>query len=127
MSNELPTVILNLVQDLTEDWEIKARGEMLKQVQHDNIATIKTQNPTRKVGFCASKDLFLPLKMPFLGLFGVFLQGFTKTQNLMLLNISVLQSKLCVFAFLCFAFCILFPLNAWIMEIFYYLCSRNGG
>ena len=36
MSNELPTVILNLVQDLTEDWEIKARSEMLKQVQHDN-------------------------------------------------------------------------------------------
>ena len=35
MSCELPTVILNLVQDLTEDWEIKARGEMLKQVQHD--------------------------------------------------------------------------------------------
>ena len=28
-------VILNLVQDLSEDWEIKARGEMLKQVQHD--------------------------------------------------------------------------------------------
>ena len=37
MSNELPTVILNLVQDLTEDWEIKALGEMLKQVQHDNM------------------------------------------------------------------------------------------
>ena len=36
LSDERPTVILNLVQDLTEDWEIKARGEMLKQVQHDN-------------------------------------------------------------------------------------------
>ena len=35
MSDELPTVILNLVQDLTEDWEIKARGEILTQVQHD--------------------------------------------------------------------------------------------
>ena len=35
MSYELPTVILNLVQDLTEDWENKARSEMLKQVQHD--------------------------------------------------------------------------------------------
>ena len=28
-------VILNLVQDLTEDWLVKARGEMLKRVQHD--------------------------------------------------------------------------------------------
>ena len=30
-------VILNLVQDLTEDWLVKARGEMLKRVQHDII------------------------------------------------------------------------------------------
>ena len=49
MSNEFPTVmlkrvqhdsmhnvILNLVQDLSADWEIKARSEMLKRVQHDN-------------------------------------------------------------------------------------------
>ncbi|MBQ2458518.1 MAG: hypothetical protein II275_10245 [Bacteroidaceae bacterium] len=32
-----PTVILNSFQDLTEDWAIKARGQMLKQVQHDNM------------------------------------------------------------------------------------------
>ena len=36
-------VILNLVQDLSEDWEIKARGEMLKRVQHDNT---RSQKPT---------------------------------------------------------------------------------
>ena len=36
MSNELPTVILNLVQDLSADKnKKKARSEMLKQVQHD--------------------------------------------------------------------------------------------
>ena len=47
MSCELPKVILNLVQDLSaEKVKKKARSEMLKQVQHDNIATIKTQNPT---------------------------------------------------------------------------------
>ena len=28
-------VILNLFQDLTEDRDNKARGQMLKQVQHD--------------------------------------------------------------------------------------------
>ena len=78
MSDELPTVILNLVQDLTEDWEIKARGEMLKQVQHDNIATLKHRIPPRKVGFCASKDLFLPLKSPFWGLFWGVFTGFYK-------------------------------------------------
>ena len=106
MSNELPTVILNLFQDLSaEKDKKKARSEMLKQVQHDNIATIKTQNPTRKVGFCASKGLVLPLKSPFLRLFWVFLQGFTKMQNLMLLNISVLCAIFCNFVFL--RFCII--------------------
>ena len=29
-----------------------------------------------------------------------------------------------IFCLCIFAFCILFPLNAWILEIFYYLCSR---
>ncbi len=65
MSNELPTVILNLVQDLTEDWEIKARGEMLKQVQHDNIATIKTQNPTPKGGILCFKRLVFATEIAF--------------------------------------------------------------
>ena len=40
MRNELPTVMLNLVQNLTEDWENKARGEMLKQVQHDSMHNV---------------------------------------------------------------------------------------
>ena len=40
MSDELPTVILNLVQNLTEDWENKARGEMLKRVQHDSMHNV---------------------------------------------------------------------------------------
>ncbi len=73
MSNELPTVILNLVQDLTEDWEIKARGEMLKQVQHDNIATIKTQNPTPKGGILCFKRLVFATEIAF---FRAFLGSF---------------------------------------------------
>ena len=35
----------------------------------------------------------------------MFLQDFTKIQNLILLNISVLQSKLCVFVFLQICIC----------------------
>ncbi|MBR4856110.1 MAG: hypothetical protein IKU94_05735, partial [Bacteroidaceae bacterium] len=66
-------VILNLVQDLTEDWEIKARGEMLKQVQHDNIATIKTQNPTPKGGILCFKRLGFATEN---ALFGAFLGCF---------------------------------------------------
>ena len=77
MSCELPTVILNLVQDLTEDWEIKARGEMLKQVQHDNIATLKHRIPPRKVGFCASKGFFAT-ENTFFGLFWGVFTGFHK-------------------------------------------------
>jgi hypothetical protein len=49
-----------------------------RKFQHDNIATIKTQNPTPKGGFCASKGLFLPLKTPFLGLFWGVFTGFYK-------------------------------------------------
>jgi hypothetical protein len=91
VSCELPTVILNLVQDLTEDWEIKARGEMLKQVQHDNIATIKTQNPTPKGGILCFKKLVFATENAFFRAFlGCFYRIFTKTQNLILLNISVL-------------------------------------
>ena len=79
MSDELPTVILNLVQDLTEDWEIKARGEMLKQVQHDNIATIKTQNPTPKGGILCFKRLVFATENALFGAFlGCFYRIFTK-------------------------------------------------
>ena len=53
------------------------------------------------------KACFCHRKHPFWGFLGMFLQDFTKTQNLMLLNISVLQSKLCIFVFCIFAFCIL--------------------
>ena len=38
----------------------------------------EAQNPTFRVGFCASKDLFLPLKTPFWGLFGGVFTGFYK-------------------------------------------------
>ncbi|MBO5660774.1 MAG: hypothetical protein J6R98_07070 [Bacteroidaceae bacterium] len=108
MSNELPTVILNLFQDLSaEKDKKKARGEMLKQVQHDNIATLKTQNPTPKGGILCFKRLVFATEIAFFRtFFWVFLQDFTKAQNFILLNISVLQSKLCIFVFLRFAFCI---------------------
>ena len=39
ISDELPTVILNLVQDLSADWEIKARGQMQKQVNFCSICS----------------------------------------------------------------------------------------
>ena len=103
MSNELPTVILNLVQDLTEDWEIKARSEMLKQVQHDNIATLKHKNPPFRGGILCFKRLVFATEIAlFGGFFGVFLQDFTKMQNLIIVYINVLLVKLCVFVILCF-------------------------
>ena len=37
-----------------------------------------TQKPTQIGGFCASKGLILPLKTPFLGLFGGTFTGFYK-------------------------------------------------
>ena len=67
--------------------------------QHDNIATLKHIIPPRKVGFCASKGLFLPLKTPFFGAFLGCFTGFYKTQNFMLLNISALCAILCVLCF----------------------------
>ena len=51
------------------------------------------------------KACFCHWKHPFWGFFRVFLQDFTKIQNLISLNISVLQSKLCVFVFLQICIC----------------------
>ena len=56
------------------------------------------------MGFVLQKAWFCHWKRPFWGFFGVLLQDFTKMQNLMSLNISVLQLILYVFAFLRFAF-----------------------
>ena len=73
--------------------------------QHDNIATIKTQNPTPKGGICASKGLFLPLKTPFLGLFWGVFKGFLQKRKILYCwilayyNYSFVFLYFCVFAF----------------------------
>ena len=57
-----------------------------------------TKTHRNEVGFVLQKAWFCHWKRPFGGCLGVFLQDFTKTQNLISLNISVLQLNLCVFA-----------------------------
>ncbi len=51
---------------------------MLKQVQHDNIATIKTQNPTPKGGILCFKRLVFATENTLLGAFWGVFTGFHK-------------------------------------------------
>ena len=61
-----------------------------------------TESHPERWDFVLQKTCFCHWKHPFWGFFRVFLQDFYKMQNLILLNISILQSKFCIFVFLRF-------------------------